>query len=286
MTTAARQASGTDLDVEHLIGLRRNAPGTLARGLSALPGAFVTRKRGTGQDAADSRLYVSGDELRHLDRGATARTGDLHVRTFQEERDRVAILVADFRPSMFWGTGRALCAVAAAEVLAIAGWDCADSGGRVGLVAIGGPEAIATPPRARTRGMLGVIGAMVRAFQAARARLRTHPQDPPLDLALSGLGNVAPKGAQVIIASDFEQPGLGFEGLVGDLERRRTVSLIHVEDRASADLPPGFYPALRQDGARVQLEIGRARPPSAREPGRVYVDAGGELEDLAREIRG
>ena len=36
-------------------------------------------------------------------------------RTFHAERDRTVILIADFRPSMLWGTRRTLRSVAAAE---------------------------------------------------------------------------------------------------------------------------------------------------------------------------
>ncbi|TXM93858.1 DUF58 domain-containing protein, partial [Methylobacterium sp. WL122] len=62
-----------------------------------------------------------GDDRRHIDRNATARTGILHVRTHHDERDRAVVLLADFRPSMLFGTRRALRSVAAAEALASLG---------------------------------------------------------------------------------------------------------------------------------------------------------------------
>ena len=68
------------------------------------------------------RLWSEGDDRRFIDRNATARTGELHVRTHHDERDRAVVLVADFRPSMLFGTRRALRSVAAAEALVLLGW--------------------------------------------------------------------------------------------------------------------------------------------------------------------
>ena len=95
---------GVALSAEGLIALRHVA--LQARGapvLADLPGGFATRRKGHGQEVADVRPYVAGDDLRHLDRGTTARTGSLHVPQFVDERDRVTLLVADFRPAMLWG---------------------------------------------------------------------------------------------------------------------------------------------------------------------------------------
>ncbi|PIL21498.1 hypothetical protein P775_03965, partial [Puniceibacterium antarcticum] len=158
----ALDVPGIALRAEALIAMRAGT-GAQEGPLSALPGGFVTKRRGHGQEVADVRAYVAGDDIRHLDRGATARTGALHVRQFQEERDRVTLLVADFRPCMLWGTRRAFRSVAAAEALAMIGWRGVAEGGRVGLFALGAGDPVVVPVRGRVRGMLGVIGGMVRA---------------------------------------------------------------------------------------------------------------------------
>ena len=130
--TAALQGDGISLTATKLIGLRHliARPESYAD-LAALPGGYLTKRKGTGQEIADVRLYVSGDDYRHLDRGTTARTGTLHVRQFQEERDRVVLLVADFRPSMFWGISNSFLSVAAAEALCLTGWRAVNDGARV-----------------------------------------------------------------------------------------------------------------------------------------------------------
>ena len=81
------------------------------------PGGFAGKRRGNGLEIVDVRPFSEGDDSRHLDAATTARTGRPHVRTFRDEREKTALLVADFRPAMLWGTRRRLRSVAAADAL-------------------------------------------------------------------------------------------------------------------------------------------------------------------------
>ena len=223
--------------------------------ISALPGGFVIKRRGAGQVIADSRAYVDGDDIRHVDRGATARTGKLHIRTFQEERDRVTFLVADFRPSMLWGMRGAFQSVAAAHALARLGWLATEAGGRVGLLAITKRDALVIPIRGRVRGMLAVIGGLVKAHEMALGAAGDDLVDPPLDQGLSGLKRIVPSGAAIVIATGMDTPGPGFDDILGELSRRRYPRLLIVEDRALRDLPAGDYPLSAPDGTRTGVTI-------------------------------
>ena len=90
--------------LQHLGGTMRSGQ---SRSMTAYPGGFIYRQRGRGLEINDVRPWLFGDDIRHIDRNATARTGIQHVRTFRDERDRSLLLVADFRPSMLFGTRRA-----------------------------------------------------------------------------------------------------------------------------------------------------------------------------------
>ena len=237
--TAALEAPGVALRTEALIALRRVIlQAEAAPVLANLPGGFATRRKGHGLEVADVREYVAGDDIRHLDRNGTARTGRLHVRQFQEERDRVSLLVADFRPSMFWGLRRALRSVAAAEALALIGWSVVESGGRVGLFAITPSEPVIVPARGRIRGMLDVISGLVAAHGAALSAMAAGQRaDMPLDQALSRVERLVPSGAELIVASGFDAPGAGLEDRLAALERRRRPRLLLVGDGRSCCRP-------------------------------------------------
>ncbi len=255
------QGDGTCVTAEGLIAQRTAVLQTPRRmvPVSALPGGFAIRKRGQGQAIADSRPYIHGDDVRHVDRGATARSGTLHVRTFHEERDRVSFLVADFRPSMLWGMRRAFRSVAAAEALAWLGWQAVEAGGRVGLLAVTGQDQVIVRTQGGVRGMLAVIGGLVRAHDAAMADALAAPErsgtaalfaDPPLDEALSGLHRIVPRGASVTIASALDSLGPDFGSVIGVLAQHRIPRFMVIEDRALQDLPAGHYPMRGPDGAR------------------------------------
>lgn len=130
--------AGVDLDIDALLHLRRLAyrmRSPRAPPRSTLPGGIAHKRRGRGLEAHDIRQWSDGDDIRHLDRNVTARTGIPHVRSFHDEREPAILLVADFRPSMLFGTRRRLRSVAAAEALAMLGWRAISDGGRVALAA-------------------------------------------------------------------------------------------------------------------------------------------------------
>ena len=290
-------AEGVALRSDDLIAVRRialsmSSPASLA----ALPGGFATKRKGRGLEVADTREYAPGDDIRHLDRGTTARTGRLHVRQFQEERDRVTLLIADFRPSMYWGLQRAFRSVVAAEALSIIGWSLVEDGGRIGLLAILPQGYESVPARGRTRGMLGVIGGMVRAHGAGLAAVATgQTEERPLDTALVSAERLVPTGGEIVIASGFDTVGPGFSDRLIALSQRRSVKLVHVSEAEPEDLPAGQYPIRLPKGRVIRLGIGssEARRPSARPDiddidghNAVVVKASDGVEKTARKLVG
>ncbi|UHC19019.1 DUF58 domain-containing protein [Methylobacterium currus] len=242
--------------------LARRGAGATRQGRSGLPGGIVTRRRGRGTEPDDVRPWAEGDDVRHIDRNATARTGTLHVRTHHEERDRAVVLLADFRPSMLFGTRRALRSVAAAEALVLLGWRIAGDGGRVGLC-VAGAEPVALPPRGGGRGMAALCQGLARAHASALAApLHADPlhADAPLGPVLERARALLPAGGHLVLASALDAPGEGFSDSLAVLAERISVSLILVSDAFERTAPPGLYPYATPDGRRGTVRIGRARP--------------------------
>jgi uncharacterized protein (DUF58 family) len=73
---------------------RRHLPSRLAR-LRELDGRSAVRTRGADTEFDSLREYVLGDDTRSIDWRATARRGDVVVRTWRPERDRHVLLVLD-----------------------------------------------------------------------------------------------------------------------------------------------------------------------------------------------
>jgi uncharacterized protein (DUF58 family) len=250
---AGSRETGIHLSGEALMGLRhlaRRGAAPATRTLAGLPGGIVTKRRGRGSEPEDVRLWSEGDDRRFIDRNATARTGQLHVRTHHDERDRAVVLLADFRPSMLFGTRRALRSVAAAEALALLGWRVAADGGRVGLaVATAGAPTVLRPSGGE-RAMIAVTGALAQAHAGALEAAGAAGSDAPLEPILGLARSLLPSGGHLVIASALDTPGPGFDATLTLLAERVAIRLILVSDAFERIRPPGFYPFALADGRR------------------------------------
>jgi uncharacterized protein (DUF58 family) len=250
-------ADGVAAGTETLLKLRFLARAERAghRRLTGMPGGFVSRRRGRGLEADDIRVYFEGDDIRHIDRNVTARTGVPHVRTFRDERDRTILLVADFRPSMLWGTRRAFRSVAAAEALALSGWKAVDAGARVGLLAFGAGEPVFVPARSRERGMIAVAGGLASAHRAAFV----NGDESALESALEKAGGLVPAGGTIVLATGLDNPGPGFDMIEQQLCTRARLIVLLIVDAFENAPPKGRY-AYTTDGQQSRwASIGARR---------------------------
>jgi uncharacterized protein (DUF58 family) len=180
----------------------------------------------------------------------------MQVRTFQAERDRTTLLIADFRPSMLWGTRRTLRSIAAAEALAMVGWRAVIEGGRIGVIAVSAGAPVFVAPRTRDRAMVAAIGALARCHAAAMDGAARH--DPPLVKALELAYRLAPRGAAIVMATALDTCGEGFEDMARALNRRAPLSILRVVDAFEVDAPQAGYRFCTADG-----RSGTAPPPGA-----------------------
>ena len=251
--------AGVDLDVDGLLRLRHLAArmrDTRTQPRSPMPGSILHRRRGRGLDVHDIRVWSEGDDIRHLDQNATARTGIPHTRTYFDERERTALLVADFRPSMLFGTRRALRSVAAAETLAMLGWRTVARGGRVGLVASGaGGMHFARRGRGE-KAMIGLIGTLAEAHRAALDD--RGAEDSLLSDMLETAATVAGPGGTIIVATGLDTPGPRFDTVVSGLSERHDLIFCLIEDHFEREPTPGTYPFTTADGGRGWLRVDQA----------------------------
>ncbi len=203
--TPTREQDGLRPDLAELLALRLESSGLLsARGrIAAAPhgGTQRSRFRGRGMDYAESRIYQPGDDIRHMDWRVTARTGRAHTKLYQEERERPVVVVADFGPTMFFGTRRALKSVIAARAAALIGWAAVSQGDRIGALLCNGSHHELRPAGGR-RGVIRLIRNLVTAADPHEA-LQRGRHSAGLASALSRLRRVARPGSLVVIISDF-----------------------------------------------------------------------------------
>lgn len=101
---------------------------------SLFAGEYQSAFKGAGMEVEELRPYALGDEVRFVDWNVSARTGQLHVKTFREERDLTVVLAIDSSASLDCGrAGRGKLALAR-ELAALLALACFRKNDRVGLV--------------------------------------------------------------------------------------------------------------------------------------------------------
>ena len=260
---------GVDLDTQALLDLRHLASRmrdirTVPR--STMPGDIIHKRRGRGLEVHDVRPWVEGDDIRHLDQNATARTGVPHTKTYFDERERSVLLVADFRPSMLFGTRRAFRSVAGAEALAMVGWRGVHHGGRVGLLAANARGTRFSRQGRGERAMIAAVGVLAQSHREALDD--GDRREPDLADVLETAATLAGTGSTMIVATALDRSGAGFDEAVLRAARRHDVFFLLVEDAFEREPPQGDYPFAGDEGRGGWLRIGRERKPP---PDRVAV---------------
>ncbi|MCX7515075.1 DUF58 domain-containing protein [Frateuria sp. STR12] len=255
MSTAPARSDGdgrTAVSLAELLALRarvgRVRPLPL-RSRASSAGQRPSRLYGRGMDYAESRVYQPGDDVRRLDWRLTARSGVLHTKLFQEEREGRLLILLDTHASMRFGTRVRFKSVQAARAAALAGWYAARAGERVGALAFGCSQRL-LKPQGGPRGAVGLCGALADWDTDACADGTIEP----LSGALARAGRL--HGAnRVLLVSDGLSCDEAARGRLREVMRHASVAVLVVADALELDLPPpGRYP-FEHDGQRREVGL-------------------------------
>jgi uncharacterized protein (DUF58 family) len=220
-----------------------------------LPGDRRATGVGIGTELAQLRPYVLGDDVRHIDPAATARTGQPHVRVHVPERALTTWIVLDVSPSMAFGTGRRLKADVAEGVALVFGRLGVRRAGSVGMVTFGAAATGTLPPRGAKPGLVAV-----RRMLADGVAPDGQHDPEALGAALSRVARLARQPGLVVVISDFRDQR-AWERPLGSLRVRHSVLAVEIVDPREAELPAVGRLALvdPETGARVEVDTSRSR---------------------------
>ncbi|MDH5835594.1 DUF58 domain-containing protein [Luteimonas kalidii] len=207
--------------------------------------------RGRGMEYAESRGYTQGDDARHIDWRLTARSGRMHTKLFQAERQRLTLLVADTAPSLYFGTRVRFKSVQAARAGAVAAWAALRDGDRVAALR-GSTREPLVPPAGGMRGVLRVLDALVRWYAAPPA------DDAGLAVALEHARRLLRPGSRLYVLADAGSIAEVPPAAWAALSQHHEVTVLLVEDRLERDPPTARLPFL-VDGQRVEPDLGDPR---------------------------
>jgi uncharacterized protein (DUF58 family) len=215
--------------------------------ITALAGAYVGARPGSGLIFSELKPYEPGDDVRHLDWNVTARQDRPYVRRFEQERLLTLWLIVDVSASMRFGLPGATKADRAIQAAALLAAAAIQGGDRVGLMLISDRIEAELPPGAGPRHLSGLLRLLVATPTVSR---RTD-----LTRALLHLRPGRRRGL-VVLLSDFLD--LGPTRPWREAARRHELMALRVVDPREEELPASGLLALREaeSGMRQLIDSG------------------------------
>ena len=219
-----------------------------------LPGEHRAPGVGFGTELSQLRPYEVGDDVRHLDPSASARTGVPHVRLHVPERALTTWAVLDVSPSMAFGTADRLKSDVAEGAVRVVAQLAVRRGGRLALLTCGAPKDRVLPPRGGRR----TIARVGRVLEEGVAP--DGPTDPGgLARALWRVRRTATHHGLVVVVSDF-RGALDWQRAMRAVSIRHAVIAISVVDPAEVQLPDAGVVVMRdpESGELVEVDTSSA----------------------------
>lgn len=216
-----------------------------------LAGQYHSVFKGRGMSFDEVRPYQPGDDIRVIDWNVSARTGDVYVKQFVEERELTVLLLVDASASLVFGTHEQTKVSDAAWLSALLGFSAIRNQDRVGLIAFAEqneetrPEdavVFVPPKKGRPHGLRLVRDVM--AFESwgeariERRRRRPRPDTSTrIETALGYLNRVTKRRAVAFLISDFRASG--FERALAITNQRHDVIPVVMSDPGEEHLIGG-----------------------------------------------
>lgn len=251
---ASAGSDGIHPHLGELLRLRQDARRLLLAshrsGVAVRSGLRLSRRHGRGIDFQESRDYLPGDDIRHIDWRVTARTGQPHTKLFSEERDRPVTLLLDGNPSMFFGTRIAFKSVLATRLAALFGWLATLRGDRIGALLFSHDQQQTVPATGGRRGILRLLQALLAWYQPRQPQVMMTSGG--LQPALERLYHDCQPGGLLILISDFYALDPALTIPLASLRRQLDMLACQILDPLEkTPPPPGCYPI--SDGRHSQL---------------------------------
>ncbi len=209
----------------------------------ALAGMHRSLRRGASIEFSEHKLYSPGDDIRHIDWRAFAKTDRYHVKQFEDETNLSLELVLDHSGSMGFsspGTPRKLelgrTLIAALAYLGLR------QGDAVGLTTFAAGVHEALPPRATSTHLLEILHRLVRLEPTGPTRLVG---------TLTALAEAKRRRSLVVVVSDLFDPDPELLAAFRRLSaRRHEIVVMHLLDPAELAFPyenPALFASMEDE---------------------------------------
>lgn len=204
------------------------------RGLSdeIFAGKYHTAFRGRGMSFSEVREYRAGDDVRDIDWNVTARSGNPHIKVYEEERELTMMLLVDVSASRMFGTTDRLKKGMITEIAAVLAFSAVQNNDKVGCIFFSDRVEKFIPPKKGRSHILAIIRELVGFRPQSRGTKLSEP--------LRMLTNVNKKRCTTFILSDFLNPMRDREALEDALKiagSKHDLAAIRIFDPREAVMP-------------------------------------------------
>ena len=190
-------------------------------------GEYSSTFKGRGMSFSEVRDYTYGDDIRNIDWNVTARSGDPHVKVFEEERELTVMFLVDLSRSSFFGTVNQFKSEINTEICATLGFSALTNHDKVGAVLFTDKVEKYIPPKKGRNHLLRII----------RELIYFEPEGTGTNVgeAMKYLNNVIKKRSIAFVLSDFMDSG--YETVLKIASRKHDIIGVRIFDELEADLP-------------------------------------------------
>ncbi len=190
-------------------------------------GEYHSAFKGRGMSFSEVRNYQYGDDVRNIDWNVTARTGDPHIKVFEEERELTVMILIDVSRSSFFGTTDQMKNEILTEICAVIAFSAINNNDKVGVLFFSDKPEKFIPPKKGKQHILRII----------RELLNFEPTSKGTDIgkALEYFNNVIKKRSICFILSDFLSKD--YENPLRIAARRHDLVGLHIVDPREETLP-------------------------------------------------
>lgn len=232
---------------------------------------------GHGSESGETRPYVAGDDIRHIDWNVSARSIETHVRESIADRELETWLLVDRSASLDFGTASMTKAELAVSAVGAVGFLTAKTGNRLGAVVVGDGATRVVPARPGRNHLLALLHGLLAP---STADADSSPGTTELGAALKHLVVPPRRRGLVVVVSDFLAADT-WEKPLRALASRHEILAVEVVDPRELELPPVGMLTV------VDPETGRSRevPTNRRTRERYAEAAAAQRTDIADRLR-
>ena len=244
----------------------------IARGVveGFVSGLHSSPYKGFSSEFADHREYSPGDNPRHLDWRALARTDRLHIKQYEEETNLRAQILLDVSGSMAYRSEEGLTKLEySAYLVAVLTYLMTRQQDAVGLSTFDTDIRLDMPARSSARHLGDALRRLEDFTQDVASTSSQVGQGTNIDKTLHRLAERLQRRCLIVLISDlYDDPQAVMQALGHFRYRKHEVVVFHVFDKAEIELP------FRDTTTFLDMETGE----------RLQIDPSYVREDYCRQM--